>query len=135
MPFPKRTMMSAIQEHEQPQLVRIGPLRIDREARSVSTVDGELMLTALQFDLLTVFVQSLGKVLSFEELQRLLPRLQTGRRDPSVVRYHVARLRARLGSCSRLIENVRGCGYRMRPVSGVSPAPFGPESKPAPRTT
>jgi len=51
-----------------------------------------------------------------------LPRLQTGRRDPAVVRYHVARLRARLGCNSHLIENVRGCGYRLRCLSGLLPA-------------
>jgi len=70
---------------------------------------------------LTIFASRPGRLLTFDELQALLPRLQTGRRDPSVVRYHVARLRARLGSYSRLIENVRGCGYRMRPTSAVAP--------------
>jgi DNA-binding response OmpR family regulator len=114
--------MAAIPQSQEARVIRIGPLRIDREARSVSTADGELVLTALQFDLLTIFVESSGRVLSFDELQALLPRLQTGRRDPSVVRYHVARLRARLGSNSCLIENVRGCGYRMRSVSAVLPA-------------
>lgn len=78
----------------------------------------DLPLTALQFDLLLLFAQSAGRVLEFDEIRRLLPRLQTGRQEPAVVRYHVARLRARLGSMGLLIENVRGCGYRLRPAGG-----------------
>jgi DNA-binding response OmpR family regulator len=94
---------------------------IDQQARTVGAGTGDLQLTALQYDLLLVFVQSGGRVLAFEDLYDLLPRLQTARRDPSVVRYHVARLRARLGDLAFMIENVRGCGYRLRPVTTQPP--------------
>jgi DNA-binding response OmpR family regulator len=101
-------------------LRQVGPLCLDTQARTAVLVDTELSLTALQFDLLLIFMQHTGKLLSFDELQSLLERLQTGRKDPAIVRYHVARLRARLGSYAHLIENVRGCGYRMRLVSSPS---------------
>ena len=97
--------------------LQLGPLCIDVSARRVALDGADLPLTALQFDLLLLFAKSAGKVLAFDEIHGMLPRLQTGRRDPSVVRYHVARLRARLGSFGLSIENVRGCGYRMRPCS------------------
>lgn len=100
-------------------MILAGPLSIDMRARLASIAGEELSLTALQFDLLVIFVRSSGKVLSFEEVLTLLQRLQTGSRDPSVIRYHVARLRARLGAYASLIENVRGCGYRMRPLSST----------------
>jgi two-component system phosphate regulon response regulator PhoB len=101
-------------------VIQVGPLHVDTLARRAVLVDTELSLTALQFDLLLIFVQNSGKLLKFDELQSLLERLQTGRKDPAIVRYHVARLRARLGSYGDLIENVRGCGYRMRLVSSSS---------------
>ena len=97
--------------------LQLGPIHIDGASRRVAIDGADLPRTALQFDLLLLFAQSAGKVLEFDEIHRMLPRLQTGRRDPAVVRYHVARLRARLGRLGLLIENVRGCGYRMRPYS------------------
>lgn len=106
-----------------PHVVVAGPLRIDMLARSAALAGAELSLTALQFDLLLIFVQSSGRLLAFEDVLSQLARLQTGSRDPSVVRYHVARLRARLGSYAGLIENVRGCGYRMRLLSTAFSTP------------
>ncbi len=64
-------------------LILAGPLTIDMHARLASIAGEELSLTALQFDLLVIFVRSAGKVLGFEEVLTMLERLQTGSRDPS----------------------------------------------------
>ena len=98
---------------EEMELLFCGSYVIDPVGRVVCTGFGEVELTAVQFDLLLQLATNPGVVVSSGDLQSRLGRLQTGRRDPSVVRYHVARLRARLGKAGRAIENVRGCGYRM----------------------
>ncbi len=95
-------------------LLSLGSLVVNPATREVCTADGEATLTALQFDLLVILMREPGVVFSLRDLMRRLPRLQTGRQDPSVVRYHVARLRARLGVAANYIENVRGCGYRVQ---------------------
>lgn len=93
-------------------LLALGSLVVNPATREVCTAEGEVMLTALQFDLLVILMKDPGRVFSAGELLRRLPRLQTGRQDSGVVRYHIARLRARLGAAAQYIENVRGCGYR-----------------------
>jgi len=105
-------------QHRAP-IIRVGPIMINLLTHSVHTAEGEIALTALQFDLLVVLSERAGRLLSFSDLLSLLPRLQTGRKDPAVARYHVARLRTRLGLYGSLIENVRGCGYRLRALSQV----------------
>lgn len=98
---------------EEMELLFCGSYVIDPIGRVVCTGAGEVELTAVQFDLLLQLAANPGVVMSAGDLQNQLKRLQTGRRDPAVVRYHIARLRARLGKAGRAIENVRGCGYRM----------------------
>jgi hypothetical protein len=97
-----------------------GSMVLNPMSREVCTSEGEVTLTAVQFDLLWMLSQCPGTVYSADELQEKLTRLQTHRRDPAVVRYHVARLRSRLGVDGDCIQNVRGCGYRVqtsRPLS------------------
>ena len=56
-----------------------------RDAPTVTTVDGDLLLTALQFDLLTIVAQSAGRLTSFEERQAALAalcKLAGGRNTP-----------------------------------------------------
>ena len=103
-------------EASKSELLELRSLLVDPLGRRALTRRGELELTALQFDLLHLLVTRPGHVFTFDDLFVQLTRQQTGRRDPGVVRYHVARPRSRLGpEAALLVENVRGCGYRILP--------------------
>jgi DNA-binding response OmpR family regulator len=103
------------------QRVEIGPLRIDRERRTVQVEAQALELTAYQFDLLWVLATNAGKVLGREQLHRQVRQLRgepQGEFDPAVDRsidVHLSKVRGALGSVSdaakALIRTVRGVGY------------------------
>jgi two-component system, OmpR family, phosphate regulon response regulator PhoB len=95
--------------------IRFGALRVELE-RHRATIGGgpdatELPLTALEFRLLTTFMQRRGRVLTREVLLAdvwgLSPELTTRTVDT-----HVKRLREKLGAAGEAIETVRGVGYR-----------------------
>jgi two-component system phosphate regulon response regulator PhoB len=95
------------------QLLKAGPITLDRSAPSVS-VDGEpVELTPIEFRLLLLLLERRGRVQSrpqlLESVWQAQPDIQT-----RTVDMHVKRLRAKLGRAGALIETVRGFGYRIR---------------------
>jgi two-component system phosphate regulon response regulator PhoB len=93
--------------------ITAGPLMIDRSAHRV-TMDGkELELTATEYKLLVTLVERRGRVQTRPQLLQIVweaqPDIQT-----RTVDMHVQRLRTKLGEAGRLIETVRGFGYRFR---------------------
>jgi two-component system phosphate regulon response regulator PhoB len=95
------------------QLLKAGPITLDRSALSVS-VDGEpVELTPIEFRLLLLLLERRGRVQSrpqlLESVWQAQPDIQT-----RTVDMHVKRLRAKLGRAGALIETVRGFGYRFR---------------------
>jgi DNA-binding response OmpR family regulator len=95
------------------QVLRFGRLEIDGAARSVR-LDGQARpLTSYQFDLLLVFAQNAGRVLSRERLMDLTRGAELEAFDRSID-VHVSRLRAVLEdvpASPRRIITVRGAGY------------------------
>jgi two-component system phosphate regulon response regulator PhoB len=90
-----------------------GPVVIDRAQHRVTVEGREVSLTATEFNLLVTLAERRGRVQSRSQL------LQTvWQANPSIetrtVDMHVQRLRAKLGSAGRMIETVRGFGYRFR---------------------
>ncbi len=78
----------------------------------VITVDGkEIDLTALERDILRLFMMNVGKALSRE---RILNNVWDVQKDPltNVVDVYTGRLRKKLGSSGGLIKTLRGFGYR-----------------------
>ena len=74
-------------------------------------------LTAKEFDLLELLVNNPNKVYSRENLLNLV----WGYEYPGDVRtvdVHVRTLRQKLGETGRLVETVRGVGYRMADKGG-----------------
>ncbi len=89
-------------------------VRIDDDARQAWRAEEAIDLTRLEFDLLRLFMQQAGKVLSRE---RILSRVWGSVEDPqtNVVDVYVRRLRVKIDRGSEsLIETVRGVGYRFR---------------------
>jgi two-component system phosphate regulon response regulator PhoB len=96
-----------------PDVVRVGPVLIDRSAHRVTVDNAELDLTPTEFKLLVTLAERRGRVQSRASLLEVVwdaaPDIQT-----RTVDMHVQRLRTKLGAAGDLIETVRGFGYRLR---------------------
>ena len=90
-----------------------GPVTIDRSAHRASVAGEELSLTATEYKLLLTLVERRGRVQTRPQLLETVweaqPDIQT-----RTVDMHVQRLRTKLGDAGKLIETVRGFGYRFR---------------------
>ncbi|HEX9165786.1 MAG TPA: response regulator transcription factor [Gemmatimonadales bacterium] len=93
--------------------ITAGPLTIDRSAHRVLLDGKELGLTVTEYKLLVTLVERRGRVQTRPQLLETVweaqPDIQT-----RTVDMHVQRLRTKLGDAGRLIETVRGFGYRFR---------------------
>lgn len=101
-------------------VLEAGPVRVDTSTRVVTCEGRPVELTRKEFDLLVVLVREAGGVVSREHL--LLRVWQTS--WPGTLRtleVHIGTLRSKL-EAPRLIQTVRGVGYRM---AVGSPVPWG----------
>jgi two-component system phosphate regulon response regulator PhoB len=93
--------------------VTAGPLSVDRSAHRASLHGVDLPLTATEYKLLVTLLERRGRVQSRPQLLETVweaqPDIQT-----RTVDMHVQRLRSKLGEQGRMIETVRGFGYRFR---------------------
>lgn len=91
----------------------VGPLTIDRSRHEVRCADQTICLTPTEFAILDLLASHPGRVLSRAEIAESVhgePFVTTDR----AVDVHIAALRRKLGLHGRLIETVRGIGYRFR---------------------
>jgi two-component system phosphate regulon response regulator PhoB len=90
-----------------------GDITIDRSALRATVGGRELDLTATEYKLLLTLIERRGRVQTrphlLETVWEAQPDIQT-----RTVDMHVQRLRTKLGDAGRLIETVRGFGYRFR---------------------
>lgn len=90
----------------------VGPLYICPE-RHETRVDGEdITLTYKEFMLLRLLVENLGIVMSREVLLDRIWGLGS-EKENRTLDVHIRTLRSKLGSAGRLIQTVRGIGYRL----------------------
>ncbi len=90
-----------------------GRLRIDPAAHRVFVDDNEIILTALEFRLLSTFLARKGRVQSREILLADVWGIEADV-TTRTVDTHVKRLREKLGNCGGYVETLRGVGYRFR---------------------
>ena len=92
----------------------IGPIVVDRPGHRVSVRGADVGLTPTEYRLLLLMVDSRGLAQRREHLLQAVwgaePDMQT-----RTVDVHIQRLRTKLGSAGRMIETVRGFGYRLSP--------------------
>jgi DNA-binding response OmpR family regulator len=121
-PFSSRELLARIRAHARRARGRVGPiaglvsvgrLSIDPVSRRVTLGSEELTLTTYEFDLLRVFADRAGRVLTREQLVDCV----RGSADEAFERsidVHVSHLRKKLGDdprSPRIIKTVRGIGY------------------------
>jgi two-component system phosphate regulon response regulator PhoB len=97
----------------EPELIRFGRLRIDREAHRAWVDDKEVSLTALEFRLLHAFMSRKGRVQTRDALLSDVWGIDADV-TTRTVDTHVKRLREKLGDAGMYIETLRGVGYRFR---------------------
>jgi DNA-binding winged helix-turn-helix (wHTH) protein len=90
-----------------------GDISIDRSALRATIGGRELELTATEYKLLLTLIERRGRVQTRPQLLETVwedqPDIQT-----RTVDMHIQRLRTKLGDAGRMIETVRGFGYRFR---------------------
>ncbi len=118
-PFSPRELslrVKAVLRRREPQpaadgVLRAGPLRVEPDRHRCFVNEGEVELTAKEFDLLQRLMQRPGRVMTRDQLLE-----QIWGSDIVVttrtIDTHLKRLREKLGPAGDMIETVRGVGYR-----------------------
>jgi two-component system phosphate regulon response regulator PhoB len=96
---------------QEPAVLKFGDLVIDAPRHLVSWHGKAIELTATEFKLLTILAQRRGRVQSREQLLRDVWDYNS-LVDTRTVDTHMRRLREKLGPAARLLDTVRGVGYR-----------------------
>jgi two-component system phosphate regulon response regulator PhoB len=93
--------------------LNVGAITVDPERHHVSISGRPIRLTAVEFKLLTMLMRRPGRVHARDRLLSDVWGYETSI-DTRTVDTHVRRLRDKLGKEARLVETVRGFGYRLR---------------------
>jgi DNA-binding response OmpR family regulator len=117
-PFGPRELLARIRAvlrrsspQSEAQLLRVGPIHANLDARTVRCAGAAVDLTALEFDLLLALMRRAGRVVPRSTLFELAGRGDTIVGDRTVD-VHVSRLRKKLGDDPpALIRTIRGVGY------------------------
>jgi two-component system phosphate regulon response regulator PhoB len=96
---------------QEPAVLKFGDLVIDAPRHLVSWHGKPIDLTATEFKLLSLLAQRRGRVQSREQLLRDVWDYNS-LVDTRTVDTHMRRLREKLGPAARLLDTVRGVGYR-----------------------
>jgi two-component system phosphate regulon response regulator PhoB/two-component system alkaline phosphatase synthesis response regulator PhoP len=90
-----------------------GILSIDQERFEVKVAGDSVLLTAVEFKILTLLASNSGKVFSRD---RILDHLWGNEKAviDRTVDVHIKNLREKLGEAAGLVQNVRGVGYRVQ---------------------
>lgn len=124
-PFSPRELVARVRAHARRARgdvgprneLRVGPIALDRESRTVALDGQPLDLTTYEFDLLLAFAERPGHVFSREQLIEIVRGSADEAFDRSID-VRVSRLRQKLGDDpkhSRLLKTVRGVGYVLVP--------------------
>ena len=103
--------------------VRFGRCRLNLDSRKLFAADGEeIAITAMEFDLLRVFAQNPGRVLSRDQILDLAHNVEMAPFDRSVDS-RIVRLRRKVEidpARPEVLKTVRGAGYVFTPTGGAN---------------
>jgi two-component system, OmpR family, alkaline phosphatase synthesis response regulator PhoP len=96
-----------------PEIIRFGPIEVNRQNYTVLLDGTELFLPKKEFELLAFLMSNVGKVFTREDLLRRIwgEAIHVVDRTVDV---HISKVRDKLGNYSHLIETVKGVGYSFR---------------------
>tara|TARA_B110000008_G_scaffold199232_1_gene197798 strand:+ start:84 stop:764 length:681 start_codon:yes stop_codon:yes gene_type:complete len=96
---------------EEEKLLEYGSISMNLDAHVVKENGAEILLTSLEFKLLTHLLKRKGRVQSRDQLLSDVWKLST-EVTTRTVDTHIKRLREKLGKSGDLIQTIRGVGYR-----------------------
>jgi len=94
------------------EILSFGALKVDIPRCKVSIDKKEVKLTAMEFKLLVTLIQKKGRVQSRDQLLEDVWKLDSDV-TTRTIDTHIKRLRQKLGDLGKLVETVRGHGYRL----------------------
>jgi two-component system, OmpR family, phosphate regulon response regulator PhoB len=101
---------------EETEILNVGKITIDISRHEVKIDKQEVALTQIEFKLLVTLLKRKGRVQSrdklLEDVWDMASDVTTRTIDT-----HIKRLREKLGECGKLIETVRGIGYKFSEAS------------------
>ena len=100
-------------EEPQNETTTFGRLRLDTAGHRVWVDEDEVVLTALEFRLLTTLLERRGRAQTRDMLLQTVWGIEADI-TTRTVDTHVKRLREKLGSAGLYVETLRGVGYRFR---------------------
>ena len=109
-----RAGAASVEEPRSPDRLETGELVIEHDARRASVNGVKVSLSPTEYRCLYALAQDGGRVVEHRDLLRRATGTQFG--EPAHLKVYVARLRAKLktaGASDRLVESVRGVGYRL----------------------
>ncbi|MBK7406183.1 MAG: response regulator [Phycisphaerales bacterium] len=119
-PFSLRVLLARIEtvlrradpDRDQRSTLNAGPIELRTDTHRVLVSGTEVHLTLTEFRLLATLIEGAGAVLGRKELMRraIGPGVRV---TPRTIDVHMTALRKKLGDAGRLIETVRGVGYRL----------------------
>ena len=95
------------------QLLKVGDVVMNLDEHTVSAAGERITLTYKEFELLCLFLENQGMVLTRNILMYKIWGEEQDRENRTLD-VHIRTLRAKLGPAGDYIETVRGIGYRMR---------------------
>ncbi len=99
-------------ESDAPPMIQAGPIRIDLGRHEVLVGGEAVALTATEFRLLAALARRPGRVFTRQQIIEMVHEGMAAVTDRSVD-VQVVSLRRKLGEPGRMIETVRGVGYRL----------------------
>lgn len=111
----RRSGNAVVQQSVDTSIVNVGDAQVNINTAKVYRANEEIVLTAMEYKLLLIFIQHRGEIIS---RQQILARIWDDAGDfvnDNTLSVYVKRLRKKLGDSeeSQLIQTVRGIGYRM----------------------
>jgi two-component system alkaline phosphatase synthesis response regulator PhoP len=107
--------LNILEDKKMPPIVKIGPLKIDREKYVVYVGQTEKIFPRKEFEVLYYLANNAGRVVSREKLLQDVWGNDVYVVDRTVD-VHIRKIREKLEKYSELIETVKGVGYRFKSV-------------------
>jgi DNA-binding response OmpR family regulator len=112
----RRSELSNVNTEANDNNIVNGDIVLNALSRTVTVAGSEIHLTPKEFDLLELFMSSLDKVFTREDLISVIWKDYEKAGDSRTVDMHIQRLRKKIeeNTSARYIETVFGRGYKMR---------------------
>ncbi len=97
-------------------LLKYGEIWADTSKHKAGDLEKTFNLTPMEFKILIYFIENAGKLFTREQI---LSQFWEEEKDVDIraVDVHIARMREKMGSSGKVIETVRGLGYRMKELN------------------